>query len=106
MDYRVCKNCGVKVFVTKANPNAICEYRHCRHDRNDDSTILTDEQHKNLIRKYIGKSEFVVELGEPIRCIDIKYPNLLICVSDWYPDQFIFTVEEFEHILKTQTLLH
>lgn len=105
-NYEVCPNCGVKVFKTKTNPTATCEYRHCRHDRKDDSTAQTDEKYTYLCNKYVGKAQFVAEVGAPLRCVDIKYPNRLVCMSDWHPDQYIFTPEEFECILKNRSLPH
>ena len=104
--YKICSNCGVRVFKTHINPDAICEYRHCRHDRSDQSTSQTDEQFTSLCKKYVGTGVFVPDIGAPLRCVDIKYPNSLVCMSDWHPDKYIFTSEEFEYILKNQSLPH
>ena len=104
--YKVCDICGVRVFTTLANPDATCEYMHCRLARNDPSTEQSDETSRLLFKKYVGVSVFVPEAGAPLRCVGVKYPNLLICMSDWQPDQYVFTPEEFVHILKTQSLPH
>ena len=104
--YKICSNCGVRVFKTQANPDATCEYRHCRHGINDQSTSQTDEQFTSLCKKYIGMNVFIPDIGAPLRCIDIKYPNSLVCMSDWHPDQYVFKPDEFEYMLKNQSLLH
>lgn len=98
--YKHCDHCNTKIAITEQNPNGKCPFRFCKGFGYDSKT----PQDTEILNKYIGKSEFAVDLGDIVHCIDIVDNDNLVCITTGYPTVHILSENQFKKLLSTQYL--
>ena len=94
--FKQCPYCHTQIAITKQNHDGKCPFRFCKaYGYNSQSSL-----NENLIKKYVGKSTFSVDLGDIIHCIDVTPQNELICMTIGYPSVHVVSESEFVNLLQ------
>ncbi len=94
IQYKKCPHCNTLLAITRQNPNGKCPFRFCKAYGYNSQLPLNEE----LVKKYVGKSHFAVDLGDVIHCIEVTPKDELVCITIGYPSIHIMSESEFNNI--------